>query len=390
MQYVPPRPSAVYCLPKQGFPDAYLRRTTNVITLRKPFDSNEEMHWEMELMRLREEKLLGEIERQRFLKEEARRELMLFEREMAIRGVAQSAGYPLRQPQRWGAPFSAAAASCPSPLPSPSPSPAVVVQSFHEWQKMEQVNSSDRLGFGAVALPPRIQPLMVEDKKEHQVLEADKRELIVLEKPDPNIFREKRKAETTSPSTDDVQPSGVKKTSKDEWSCALCEVTVSNVETFNQHLRGKKHKRKEAGLMARKESKVSQTVPEPLAKRRRKRRKVMEMLSSASGAEAKESTKHEETLQGEKTEGRVDMNALIPNFLKLGDKEYNKQQNSQIAFGRNSIISNDIVAKKKFNFWCEKCKVGAYDTEVMFSHVNGKKHQTNLKEAGQTGTGQPL
>lgn len=160
--------------------DAYLRRTTNVITLRKPFDSNEEMHWEMELMRLREEKLLGEIERQRFLKEEARRELMLFEREMAIRGVAQSAGYPLRQPQRWGAPFSAAAASCPSPLPSPSPSPAVVVQSFHEWQKMEQVNSSDRLGFGAVALPPRIQPLMVEDKKEHQVLEADKRELIVL------------------------------------------------------------------------------------------------------------------------------------------------------------------------------------------------------------------
>ncbi|XP_038890955.1 uncharacterized protein LOC120080381 isoform X2 [Benincasa hispida] len=383
-QYVPPWPLAVYCLSNQRFPEPCLRRTTDIL------DSNKEMLWEMELMRLREEKLLAEIERQRFLKEEARRELMLFEREMAIRGVAQLAGFPLRQPQRWGVPFSAAAAA-PSPSSCPLPSPAVVVQSFHEWRKMEQAKSSDRLGFRAVALPPppppRIQPLMVEDKKELEVLEAVKRELI--EKPDPNVFREKRKA-STSLSTNDIQLSIVKKASKDEWSCVLYKVTTTNKMMFNQHLHGKKHQRKEASLRAQKEINISRAAPESLLKKRRKLCKATEMLSSAAvGAEAKES-KHE-TLQGEKNDGSFDMNALVvPSFLKLGDKEDNKQQNNQITFGQNLIGEDDIVAEKKFNFWCEKCKVGAYDTKVMLAHVNGKKHQTNLKEVGQTGTGQPL
>lgn len=152
--------------------DACLRRNTNIVTIRKPFDTNEAMQYEMELMRLREEKLLAEIERQRFLKEEARRELMLFEREMAIRGLRQSAGYSFREQHRWGTSFGAA--------PSPSPSPVAVVQSFNEWQKIENLKISDRLGFGAVALPPRAQPLMADDKKERQVLQADKREFIVL------------------------------------------------------------------------------------------------------------------------------------------------------------------------------------------------------------------
>lgn len=148
--------------------DACLRGSTNIVADRKPFDTDEAMHCEMELMRLRKEKLLVEIERQQFLKEDARRELVLFEREMAIRG------YIFHRHNRWGAPFSAPAA------PLSLPSSATVVQSSNEWPKVEQLESSDRLGFGAVPSPPRVRPLMVDDKTERQVLQDDERELIIL------------------------------------------------------------------------------------------------------------------------------------------------------------------------------------------------------------------
>ncbi|XP_008452745.1 uncharacterized protein LOC103493667 isoform X2 [Cucumis melo] len=389
MQFLPPGPPPAYCLSEQGFSDFFMdstesfRQTTNIVTLRQPFVPNEERHWEMELMRLREEKLMGEIERERFLKEEARRELRLFEREIAIRGLTPSAvGYPFQQPQQWvGPPSSAVAAPCPSPLP------AVPVHAYHEWHRMEQVKTSGRLGFGAVSLRPRIQPLMVEDKKEPKVTKEAASERELIEKPVRNALREKRKAETTSPSTKVIKLSLVKKTSQAEWSCALCKVSTANEIGFNEHLRGKKHMRKEASLRARKESKVSQAAAEPLPKKRRKPWQAM-AAAAGGGAEGKEkeTTKDGETHVGEKTEGSVDMNALIPYFPKVGDKEENKQENNSTVLG-----SDDDVMAKNVTFWCEEGKVGASQTKVMLAHVNGKKHQAKLKEANQTEEeGRPL
>ncbi|XP_022999649.1 zinc finger protein 830-like isoform X2 [Cucurbita maxima] len=334
LQCAPPMPPPGFCLPKQGFPDAYLGRTTNMATLRTPFDTNEVMHCEMELMRLRQEKLVLEIERQRFLEEDARRELMLFERERAICEVAQSVGYPLRQPQPWGVPFAAAG-------PSLSPSPAVMVQSFQEWQRMDKAKSSECLGFGPAALPPRIQPFMAEHYRERQVVQPDENKLIVLEKPDPNVFREKRKAEMASTSSDNVQSSYMKKTPKGELSCALCQVTVTNEKVFNEHLHGKKHKRREAGLRAQNASKLFQAAPpEPLSY---KRMKLEKTFGSAGAIELKES-KDGETLQGEKTEGSFVTNALIPNFLESGDKEDNEQQNQQ---NQNNNLENLLKSGEK-------------------------------------------
>ncbi|XP_022946537.1 zinc finger protein 830-like [Cucurbita moschata] len=334
LQCAPPMPPPGFCLPKQGFPDAYLGRTTNMATLRTPFDTNEVMHCEMELMRLRQEKLVLEIERQRFLEEDARRELMLFERERAIREVAQSVGYPFRQPQPWGVPFAAAG-------PSLSPSPAVMVQSFQEWQRMDKAKSSECLGFGPAALPPRVQPFMAEHYRERQVLQPDENKLIVLEKPDPNVFREKRKAEMASTSSDNVQSSYMKKTPKGELSCALCQVTVTNEKVFNEHLHGKKHKRREAGLRAQNASKLFQAAPpEPLSN---KRMKLEKTFGSAGAIELKES-KDGETLQGEKTEGSFVTNALIPNFLESDDKEDNEQQNQQ---NQNNNLENLLKSGEK-------------------------------------------
>lgn len=146
--------------------------------------------------------------------------------------------------------------------------------------------------------------------------------ILLQEKPDPELFREKRKAEAPlALDIDDVQPSGVKKNPKDEWSCALCRVTVSSERTFDQHLQGKKHQRKEAGLRAQKASNVSQAAPMPVLKKRRK-------MSGSAGAE-----KELKSSQCEKT----------------GNKE--------------------------FKFWCKICKVGAQATEVMEAHLNGKRHK---------------
>ena len=162
------------------------------------------------------------------------------------------------------------------------------------------------------------------------------------EKPDPNAFREERKAETTtSPSIKQILPSLVKKTSKDEWSCALCQVTTAEEKSFNDHLRGKKHRRKEANLRAEKESKVSRVAHEPLSKKRRKLQKAM-AAAAGGGAEGKE-TKDGEADVGEKSEGSVDMNALIPYFLK----EENKQQQEN-----NPTTNNDVMAKSSV-----KCSV---------------------------------
>ena len=165
--------------------------------------------------------------------------------------------------------------------------------------------------------------------------------MLLQEKPDPNLFREKRKAEMASTSSDNVQSSYMKKTPKGELSCALCQVTVTNEKVFNEHLHGKKHKRREAGLRAQNASKFFQAAPpEPLSN---KRMKLEKTFGSAGAIELKES-KDGETLQGEKTEGSFVTNALIPNFLESGDKEDNEQQNQQ---NQNNNLENLLKSVEK-------------------------------------------
>lgn len=213
--------------------------------------------------------------------------------------------------------------------------------------------------------------------------------MVLQEKPDPVAFAEKPKV-SPSISTNDIQPFHLKKSTVDEWSCALCQVTVASERTFNYHLNGKKHKRKEAGLMAQKakKSNVSQAAPESLPNKRRKLFRAMETFGSAC-SKRKESEVGE-TVQCEKTEGSFDLSGIIPNFLKLGGKEDNNKRQNELVIEQNLITEDVLVGKKKYKFWCQKCKVGAYATEVMLAHLNGKKHQASLQEFAQNGTGQSL
>ncbi|CAL5199444.1 unnamed protein product [Lathyrus oleraceus] len=75
---------------------------------------------------------------------------------------------------------------------------------------------------------------------------SDKGKVIVLAKPDPNLFNAKRKA--TTPLVSEIEPLAFssKKKSKEEWSCALCEIKATSESGLNAHLNGKKHKAREA------------------------------------------------------------------------------------------------------------------------------------------------
>ncbi|CAK8564286.1 unnamed protein product [Lathyrus sativus] len=76
---------------------------------------------------------------------------------------------------------------------------------------------------------------------------CDKGKVIVLDKPDPKLFNAKRKA--TTPPDSEIEPLAfsLKKKSKEEWSCALCEIKATSESGLNAHLNGKKHKAREAG-----------------------------------------------------------------------------------------------------------------------------------------------
>ncbi|XP_047948658.1 uncharacterized protein LOC125194466 isoform X2 [Salvia hispanica] len=79
-----------------------------------------------------------------------------------------------------------------------------------------------------------------------------KKEIILEAKPTENITGAKRPnpGSGTSPQSDGNLKK--QKRVKEEWSCTLCQVTATSEHTLNEHLKGKKHKTKEAALKAKK------------------------------------------------------------------------------------------------------------------------------------------
>ncbi|XP_058759121.1 uncharacterized protein LOC131632097 [Vicia villosa] len=193
--------------PATYLPDPSLQMDGGFSSFRPPLIGEEALRRELE-----KEVIRREILRRRELEEEVRRELAM-ERELGI--------------------------STQRPLNIHGLGP--------QWSNSTVINSVVVAQMGLPSSQPSmvLPPTAINPSPE--ISNNNKDNVIVLDRPDPDLFYAKRKATTllnseTGPSTFDL-----KKKLKQDWSCELCGIKATSESGLNAHLNGKKHKIKKAG-----------------------------------------------------------------------------------------------------------------------------------------------
>ena len=219
--------------------------------------------------------------------------------------------------------------------------------------------------------------------------------ILLQPKPEQNLSGAKRKATTppTVGANNELSSVGPKKKHKEEWSCALCQVSATSERGLNEHLQGKKHKAKEAGLVAQRAGKSPS----------RFQKKFKKAASKHAETDAPGAVKVEK-LVGETLEEADIVGEASISFLKKHNAEDREKKNDELLLQKNEVVDEDmkkngeatkakgqkpvvpkLKKKKKFRFWCELCQVGAYSGVVMSNHEKGKKHVARLQEISQRG-----
>ncbi|XP_031123005.1 uncharacterized protein LOC116025800 isoform X2 [Ipomoea triloba] len=203
-------------------------------------------------------------------------------------------------------------------------------------------------------------------------LGKEKERIVFKAKPD-GVSGVKRKMETPPEvAISSEQPTGVpKKKVKEEWSCALCQVSATSKDGLNEHLRGKKHKSKEAGLKAQRSGKNFSIGLFP------KKPKPAVLAEMADDVKSKESLSGVVAMKG------------CPNgneapSLQI-DRAVDDSKEKNAAMVQNKRKTN-AKKRKKYKFWCEHCKIGAFSKKVMEDHNIGKKHLARLQGMKGEGT----
>lgn len=156
----------------------------------------------------------------------------------------------------------------------------------------------------------------------------------------------KRKATpTVSEGSSETRGDGSKKKQVTvEWSCAVCQVSATSERGLNEHVEGKKHKVKEAALIASKTG-----------------------ANFGLGVAAKKPIVKPVKL------------ALTTVDLSCSDTKKSKTRKKTPKMGKTSNTPDS----NKYKFWCEICQVGAFSEKVMNNHKDGKKHLKTLSELPQ-------
>lgn len=212
--------------------------------------------------------------------------------------------------------------------------------------------------------------------------------VVLQKKPDPNLCGAKRKAVTPAAEGIGELPfAGIKKKPKEEWSCALCQVSATSERGLNEHLQGRRHKAKEAGLRAQKMARNPNKASLP-----KETTKTAKVTIPTAGLEM-EAKIEDESLQLNKSDNFS--NKKIENKEERGNRNdvQLEQKNQQLEDLNKSMAeavqtkerTPEIKMKKKFKFWCEMCQIGAYSEMVMEAHKKGKKHLARLQKSSQNG-----
>ncbi|KAJ9689020.1 hypothetical protein PVL29_014591 [Vitis rotundifolia] len=336
--------------------------------LSNPSDMREAIQRELEKELIREEIIAREIARRRILEAEVRRELLMEQELMLTKTEFKSPVSPAIRLDRFPLFHQSDSRALEERL-SRSLAQRLALQARHEMLAALETGTSFQRGVEAAG--PEVKPFP----------EVNKDRVILLPKPGQNLSGAKRKA-TTPPTVgvNELSSVGSKKKLKEEWSCALCQVTATSERGLNEHLQGKKHKAKEAGLVAQRAGKN----PAPLQKKFRKASKLAE-ITDAPGTEQVEKIVGE-TLQTDIV-GEASMSILKKHNAEDGEKKNevgeDMTKNVEATKPKGQKPVDPKLKKKKFKFWCELCHVGAYCEVVMSTHKKGKKHVARLQEISQ-------
>ncbi|XP_011079388.1 uncharacterized protein LOC105162910 isoform X1 [Sesamum indicum] len=319
-----------------------------------PHAMHEAIQREIEKQRIRQDIILAEIERRYALEAEVRMELRM-EMELALRKGGN--GFPF--------------GPCP-PMEFESPTRSSLLRMRAEGrsvegrfamslEEMRRPNGRHESGSsGTQPFQRGTADLRISEVKPVAEGSKEKQTVIFMAKHDDNISGSKRKAVTPLGATEDSSIGISKKKAKEEWSCALCQVSATSEQVLNEHLQGKKHKLKEAALKAERDRK-KYTIG--LSKRATKSVQVGGTVDQGKEEGVKlptESFPNKTT--GKLSSKRQDM---VPLLEKIQSTSVEKLQKS----GDHT----------KSRFWCEICNIGTPSQKVMNAHKKGKKHVRRLQ-----------
>ncbi|XWS26237.1 hypothetical protein CRYUN_Cryun26dG0014300 [Craigia yunnanensis] len=347
------------------------------------FNRPDPIQWELEKAQIREEIIASEIVRRRALEAEVRRELMA-EWEMAARHRARETGlsFEHRLTMR---------------LDHRLPFMHHFNNNHHRWRLQERSNF---LPPPLPMLPPRVTDVL--DTEVKGTSEGNKNKLIIMAKPNPNyVVGAKRKTPPPAGAGELPLPLiSLKRKPNEEWSCAICQVSVTSEKGLTEHIQGRKHKVNEARLKAQRMEKNSNATTWP--KKPRQHANAAEMpVTTGLGSE----TETEEKLP--QLSKNVDSSDQ-----KLEDREKLKNKKDELLIKRekkaersrkklNSLLKKhgpsvdkvertpELGKKKKYEFWCQICLVGVHSEVVMETHVKGRRHIARLRELDKNNAAAP-
>ncbi|KAI3906265.1 hypothetical protein MKW92_009157 [Papaver armeniacum] len=287
--------------------------------MRNP-NSVELFHREVEKRRIREEIIAAEIIRRQTLEAEVRRELAMergfgFQRDEGLSLVTNSSCLPMWSDQK-------------SSLVhhinhSPDDSRAFDERvSFLSGQQVGRIENS----------PFQRHPDAA------KVTDINKGPVLFIPKPTPSVAGTKRKLASG------FLGNSKKKIQKD-WTCDLCEVKVTCEQGLNDHIKGKKHRLKEAAVKAN--VAVSKDTSSSVTSEKKSDNPEVEAQQIICGLKPNEEKK-------------------APQVQKRGEASCQEAHKTD-------------GSKKKYKYWCECCQIGCHSPAVMADHEGGKKHQIRLR-----------
>nr|XP_016433334.1 PREDICTED: uncharacterized protein LOC107759834 isoform X2 [Nicotiana tabacum] len=204
----------------------------------------------------------------------------------------------------------------------------------------------------------------------------EKDRIILLGKPNTCLSGAKRKAISPLVEVTSEPPSGnvPKKNGKEDWSCALCQVSATSERGLNDHLQGKKHKSKEAALISQRNGKNYSIGLFPKKPKVDDNLNIKPKVKFLPGNKSVEGT----CLESSEKEGTKDN--ITPSSQSHAD---GLEKGANAAQEKKQKTKE--TKKKKFKFWCATCKVGALSEKSMEAHRTGKKHMARLQELNDRG-----